>query len=147
MDLDRFNQKYLSRELARQFASDPDFSVLLPFYKSCRAAVRAKIELIRSQQADCTIEERASGVGKASRLLDLALAYAAGPKALIVVCGVAGTGKSTLAALLGEHLGFTILSSDVERKRLAGIEPGTAAGANFKQGIYSPELTDPFTVH
>jgi len=104
--------------------------------------VRAKVELLRSQQLDCTSEEKQAAYDSALSLIDLAVKYCEGPKALLVVCGASGTGKSTMAAKLSEHLGLQIISSDVVRKRLAGIEPTSAASASYKQGIYTPDFTN-----
>jgi predicted kinase len=57
---------------------------------------------------------------------------------LILVGGLPGTGKSTLAAGAGDALGATVLRSDEIRKELAGLTPTTPAGAPFGEGIYSP---------
>lgn len=49
------------------------------------------------------------------------------PARLVVIGGLSGTGKSTLARLLGHHLGrgagARTIRSDVFRKRLAGVAP------------------------
>ncbi len=63
---------------------------------------------------------------------DIALAeamLAPSPPRLIVIGGLSGTGKSTLARLLGARLGrgagARVLRSDIFRKRLAGLTPET----------------------
>jgi uncharacterized protein len=142
MDLERLGQPALSRELIAHFISDPDVSLLIPFYQSYRATVRAKVELLRSRQEDCDEKDRQTALASAAHLLNLAFHYTQGPTALLIVCGASGTGKSTLAAVLSEYLRFDILSSDVMRKRLAGMAPNTSAAAPFNQGIYTPEFTD-----
>ena len=141
MDIDRLGRPDLSRELVAHFVSDPDIAVLMPFYKSYRATIRVKVELLRSRQQDCSAEDKQTALASATHLLNLALNYGAGPKALLVVCGASGTGKSTLAMMLSEHLGFDIFSSDVVRKRLAGIEPDRSATAPYNQGIYTPQFS------
>jgi len=141
MDVDRLGRPDLSRDLVGHFTGDPDMPVLIPFYKSYRATVRAKVELLRSRQEDCSAQEKQIALARAVQLLDLAVNYTKGPKALLVVCGASGTGKSTLSAMLSKHLGFRIVSSDLVRKRLAGIEPVTAASASYNEGIYTPNFT------
>jgi uncharacterized protein len=141
MDIERLGRPDLSHELIAHFISDPDIALLIPFYKSYRAMVRAKVELLRSRQEDCGAGDKQTALASAAHLLDLALDYAQGPKALLIVCGASGTGKSTLAAVLSEHLAFDIFSSDMVRKRLAGVEPSTSTAAPYNQGIYTPEFT------
>jgi uncharacterized protein len=60
---------------------------------------------------------------------------------VIVVCGAAGTGKSTLAHSLGERLGIEVISSDAVRKRLAGVSPTARMRASYGAGIYTEEFT------
>jgi uncharacterized protein len=142
MDLDRLGRPDLSRELVGHFFSDPDIPLLIPFYKSYRATVRAKVELLRARQKDCDPQDQRAALASAIGLLDLAHEYTKGPKALLIVCGASGTGKSTLATVLSEHLPFDIISSDVVRKRLAGMEPNNPAAALYNEGIYTPEFTN-----
>jgi aminoglycoside phosphotransferase family enzyme/predicted kinase len=142
MDLDRLGRADLSQALVALFAHDQDIGLLTNFYKCYRATVRTKVELLRSQQPDCAVQEKQTACGNALFLLDLAVKYSEGPKVLLIVCGASGTGKSTLAANLSEHLGFDIVSSDIVRKRLAGIESTRAASAPYKHGIYTPDFTN-----
>ncbi|MBV8775483.1 MAG: AAA family ATPase [Deltaproteobacteria bacterium] len=141
MDIDRLGRRDLARQLIEYFADDPDAAVLIPFYKSYRATVRAKVELLRSRQPDSGAEEKKAALANAGQLFDLALEYAAAPRALLIVCGASGTGKSTLAAALSQHLGLTVFSSDVIRKGLAGIAQNNSAAAPYNQGIYAAEFT------
>jgi len=54
---------------------------------------------------------------------------------LIAIGGLSGSGKSTVAALLGLRLHATVLRSDVVRKDVAGGGPGTTLGPDF----YTPD--------
>ena len=74
--------------------------------------------------------------------LRLAQALAArSPRALIVMHGVAGSGKTTVAQELLEDYGAVRLRSDVERKRLQGLEAQARTGSALGAGIYSADLT------
>ncbi len=61
---------------------------------------------------------------------------------VIVLCGLTGTGKSTVAKLLAQKLGAEVLSSDEIRKAFAGLSPYESAKAAFGEGIYSQDMTD-----
>ncbi len=111
---------------------------LFEFYKSYRACIRAKVNLLRAdQQSD---EQAVVSTRRARRYLELASFYAGAfykPRLLVMV-GTAGTGKSTAAHALAPLLGLELLRSDAVRQELAGHrEP--AAGT--RQGIYSPAAT------
>jgi aminoglycoside phosphotransferase family enzyme/predicted kinase len=145
MDLDRLGRQELAEELVRAYAlaaDDPDLEVLLPLYKCYRATVRAKVELIRSRQADCVVDERVIARERARVYLELARTYTetSGPQALVVVCGLPGTGKSTLALALHQKTGFPILASDAERKRLAGVPPAARLDSRYGEGAYSEDF-------
>ena len=56
---------------------------------------------------------------------------------VLVVCGVSGSGKTTVARQVAELSGWAHLSSDVTRKRLAGLAPTERGGAE----LYSRERT------
>jgi len=43
--------------------------------------------------------------------------------------------------LLSEHTGFSVLNSDVVRKRLAGLLPTARVSADYGAGIYSEDFT------
>ncbi|HZM29206.1 MAG TPA: AAA family ATPase, partial [Acidimicrobiales bacterium] len=59
-----------------------------------------------------------------------------------LVGGLPGTGKSTLAAGLGDALGATILRSDEVRKQLAGLDPHRRADAPYGTGLYRAGVTE-----
>ena len=75
---------------------------------------------------------------RAVEYLDLAFRYAiqfARPT-LWVMCGMAGTGKSTFGERLREIFNIVLLRSDEARKEL----PGYGGPAPFGTGIYRPEM-------
>ena len=53
-----------------------------------------------------------------------------GAPGLILVCGLVGTGKSTLAQAASELLDAPVVSSDRVRKQLAGLRPEQRAARN-----------------
>ena len=61
---------------------------------------------------------------------------------LVLVGGLPGTGKSTLAGALADRLGFTVLSSDRIRKELAGVPAGQRCAALWGTGIYAAAWTE-----
>jgi predicted kinase len=86
-------------------------------------------------------DERAAGQARA--LAALALQHLrAGAVRLVLVGGLPGTGKSTLAAKLAARFGWTVLSSDRIRKELAGIPARQPCPAAYGTGLYTPEWTE-----
>jgi predicted kinase len=60
---------------------------------------------------------------------------------LLVVMGLMGTGKSRLARLVGERLGWPVINSDTTRKELAGLDPTTKVHVAFEAGLYDPAMS------
>jgi len=147
MDLERLGVPDLAARLCVSYAAvtdDRDFTRLLPFYKCYRAAVRAKVESLRSLDSQVPRAERERARALAMRYFAMACGYAGcydGRPVVIVVCGAAGTGKSTIARTLGNRLGFEVLNSDDVRKRMIGASPPTPLKAPYGGGIYSQEFT------
>ncbi|KAA5542568.1 AAA family ATPase [Roseiconus nitratireducens] len=89
---------------------------LLDFYRAYRACVRAKVEVLRIDQAEGS--DRQQAIDRAGKYLHLADGYArqfASPLA-IIVRGLSGTGKTTFASALADQIGATHLSTDQIRK-------------------------------
>lgn len=132
------------RFVDRVLAASGDYALLggLRFYAVYRALVRAKVSLIRAHQPDAGAAERRRAAGAFARDLALAERLAVAPSpVLVAVGGLSGSGKTTVAGLLLEHLGAVRVRSDVERKRLAGQAAGARKSAAFGAGLYSPEMT------
>ncbi len=105
------------------------------FYMAYRAAVRAKVECLGAGAP-------ADRAGRASQRLGQALDHLAqGQIRTVLVGGLPGTGKSTMARSLHDATGWPVISSDVVRKRLVGLEPGDDATAPFGEGLYSTNHT------
>ncbi|HYF01164.1 MAG TPA: AAA family ATPase [Planctomycetota bacterium] len=135
------------RDLADAFADawfeasgDAEGRRLLPLYVSYRAAVRGKVQDLKAQEAEVPADERERSRRRARGFWLLALAALEPPErrpALLLVAGLPGSGKTTLARALAERAGFEVVRSDVVRKRLAGL-PETARGGD---ALYAPEFT------
>ena len=119
---------------------DYDGVALLHFYAVYRALVRAKVALLRVQQPAAPPIVRVRAQRNFAHYLALAerLARSRPAPQLVLMTGLSGSGKSTVAAELAARLGALRLRSDVERKRLAGI----AAAARGAADLYSPRMTE-----
>jgi predicted kinase len=62
-------------------------------------------------------------------------------KKVVVIFGMMGTGKTTLARALGEALGWPVVHSDALRKTLAGLTPTTPTPMEFGKGIYDEDFS------
>jgi predicted kinase len=139
------------RDLAHAFveayfaaSQDNDGRTLLPFYTAYRAAVRGKVEGLKLARPEMSEGDRALALSKAKGSWLLALGELEAPSrkpCLILVGGLPGTGKSTLANALAHHAGLSVIRSDVVRKELAGVG-GEECRSTFGQGIYTAAWTE-----
>lgn len=140
MDLEHLGAPGLAERFTSwytEFSDDPAPPALVHHYVAYRAFMRAKVTGLRCSQGD----ERAAGQARA--LAALALQHLrAGAVCLVLVGGLPGTGKSTLAAKLAARFGWTVLSSDRIRKELAGIPACQPCPAAYGTGLYTPEWTE-----
>jgi predicted kinase len=60
---------------------------------------------------------------------------------LWVVCGMPGTGKSTISRELSKVYVIKTFNSDVIRKKLFGMKPNNPADMPFEEGIYSKDAS------
>jgi len=145
MDLDRLEAPALGHELLLAYMheiGDRELSRLLNFYKCHRAMVRGKVGSLKARESEIAAPQRERARQSARACFAAAYRYAkAGSPALIAVCGLPGSGKSTIARALSERSGFAVLNSDVIRKRLAGKAPTDRAGGHWRAGIYTREFT------
>src|SRR5208282_6480560 len=145
MDLDRLGAPRLADELVEAYAEisgDVDLGVFVPFYKCYRACVRGKVESLKSLEREVDAAERERARQLARSYFELAWRYARGASpALIVVCGLSGSGKSTVARLLEHRKGFKAINSDRVRKRLASVSPHERVRTDYGRDIYSDRFT------
>lgn len=92
----------------------------LPVFLSLRAAIRAKVINLRANKTKDDLASASRHFTMASRFLDKDRLD------LVAIGGLSGTGKSTLAGwlapLIGRAPGAVHLRSDLERKRLLGVD-------------------------
>lgn len=139
MDLERLGRPDLARRFLDAYARHADDrwpASLEHHHIAYRFQVRALVTAIRAEQG------KEGAADEAARLLAAAHDHLrAGRVRLVLVGGLPGTGKSTLAAGLGDALRATVLRSDEVRKELAGIPGHQPAPAGVGEGIYTPEAT------
>jgi aminoglycoside phosphotransferase family enzyme/predicted kinase len=109
--------------------------LLIDFYKSYRACVRAKVAAIRAEQLQGVSREAAICQARNYLLLADRYLHGASHPLLVAIGGLSGTGKSSLAQALGRTLGAEVLRSDVVRRQLY---PEASAGP-VGSGVYRPE--------
>lgn len=133
MDLDLRGHKRLASFVLNRYldrapvdGGDLDGLALLPLFLSMRAAVRAHVGASQAAAMADAAEGRRRA-GRAREYFFHALEYLRPPPpVLIAVGGLSGSGKSRLARELAPHLGAVpgarVVRTDVQRKRLAGID-------------------------
>lgn len=106
---------------------------LLCYYAVYRALVRAKVAALRVEQG-CS--SSAVEMNECLHLAEqLSTAHSPFPLSLLITHGLSGSGKTTLSQQRLEKYGLIRLRSDVERKRLAGLDACARGGEAL--GIYS----------
>lgn len=143
MDLRRLGAAEVAGDLLHRYRAagfDMPHSVI-GLYAAHRALVRAKVAALERSGHD---PDRDLALAfEAASYLDLASAFATPVEpVLVLVSGLSGSGKSTMAAALGRIVNGTVLASDRIRKELAGIAPTESAAADWHRGIYASEWTD-----
>ncbi len=139
MDLEYHRRPDLAAHLVRRYAelaADPELAALVPFYACQRAYIRGKVDSLKSAEPEVDAAERRSAHDSAVAHFALAYCYTWSYRPrLVVVAGLSGTGKSSVAAALHARTGFVHVNSDTVRKQLAALpltaRPGPA--------LYTPE--------
>ena len=137
--LERRSQAHRVRQLPGDAHEDVLFDLAAPLTELIRRGRTTEANIVANRYVDVA-PQGATGWATLPLFLslhaaeagDAALAasvLAPAPPRLVVIGGLSGTGKSTLARLLGARLGrgagARVLRSDVFRKRLAGLAPET----------------------
>ena len=141
MDLDdrgatNLSWTFLNRYL--QQSGDYQGLPLLNFYKCYRAMVRAKVTCLRLNQSGLNDAERKADRKLLQSYLDLAESYNQKQNRPLLIChGFSGSGKSSFIKQLAPLCEAVTIHSDIERKRLHGLEPTECSSSRIAAGIYS----------
>jgi aminoglycoside phosphotransferase family enzyme/predicted kinase len=135
MDLERLGVPDLATRFLRwydEFTGGPAPTSLTHHYLAYRAFVRVKVACLRYEQG--ATEARAD----ARRLASLAWRHLRQARVtLVLVGGLPGTGKSTVASALADRTGCVLLRSDLVRRELpetSSLDPH----AGYRRGRYAP---------
>ena len=137
-------QDFATRFLNEYLTFTGDYAGLscMRYYLVYRAMVRAKIEHIRAQQGQWEKSVQQTAMSNFNHYVDLADTLTKTTQPLLLIThGLTASGKSTLAKLLQKLLFVIHIRSDVERKRLYGLEATANSGSTVNSGIYTPIAT------
>jgi hypothetical protein len=143
MDLDALGRPDLGYYVTERYtahAADAGLVRLLPFYRCYRAYVRGKVLSFRLDEPEFSPADKGRAAERAAEYFELARRYATPLRrpTAVVVMGLAGTGKTSMARAVAGELGLRVVSTDAVRQELFGSEKGVA---DYGQGAYSPEAT------
>jgi len=132
--------RFISRYL--EISADYGAVKLLRYYFIYRALVRAKVEALRVGHSQGTSANALAAFKPALDYIELAAQWADRHRAgMIVMHGLSGSGKSTVAAQLVEALGAIQIRSDVVRKQLFDIAANASSGSDLDAGIYHSDAS------
>ena len=143
--LDAYARRFLNSYLER--TGDYAGVMLLPYYLGYRAMVRAKVSILRLQQAGVEDEEKRQMLDEFEQYIELASSYAAAQHPLMIVMrGASASGKSTVSRLLLDETDAIRIRSDVERKRLYRVprvadKHSDVRSSAINEGIYSAQAS------
>ncbi len=141
MDLEYRGRPDLANRLLNTYlevTNDFEGAKLLRFYACCRAQIRSKVLALESAEDEIPATDRPALEREAKAYFALALQYAAPITigSVTLMCGVSGSGKSSIARVLAARIGAVHIRSDAVRKHLAKASPPQPTS-----NIYTPEMT------
>jgi predicted kinase len=146
MDLDAHGAPDLADVLLGEYSkyAGDNLAPVLDFYRCYRAYTRGKVASLRAEQAGIGDAGRDSALLEARRYFHLALRYARHERRprLVLMAGLTGSGKSSLATRLGDILAARVVSSDETRKQLAGLGRWDRRLEAADSGLYAPAMNE-----
>jgi aminoglycoside phosphotransferase family enzyme/predicted kinase len=121
-------------------AEDPEVPQLVAPFLVHYALVRAKVAAITAGDLAAGSDGRRRLLAELRRYGEIAVVRAL-PPAVVLTCGLPGTGKSRLGGAIAARLGAEMICSDVERKRLFGIEPTDRTPEARRAEVYGADAT------
>ncbi|HVN46844.1 MAG TPA: AAA family ATPase [Steroidobacteraceae bacterium] len=116
--------------------------LLLPVFRAHRALVRIKVMALTASAPGTSPAAARAARGSFRSYLECATrALAPRRPALVLMSGLSGSGKTWLAGQLSPALQAVHLRSDIERKRLAGLEPLARSASALARGLYTQEMS------
>ena len=141
MDLEARGRLDLATLLINTYAElsgDWEGMEILPLCLCRQAYVRAKVNSLMTEEAEISEAEQQSADQRARGYYELAWKYAQPRKGnLTIVCGLSGSGKSTVARKLAMESRAVHIRSDAVRKHLAHVPLDQRGGPD----IYMPEMS------
>ncbi len=127
MDCERLGDPQLGALLLREYTSftaDTFPCSLADHYIAHRAVIRCEVACLRHDDGDVEAAEQAA------RLLSIAVLHVRASRPLMLLLGgLPGTGKSTVAAALADVHFWTLIRSDSVRREIVSPESSTASSA------------------
>lgn len=143
MDFEFHDKKYFSDFLLDRYLSftkDYEMLKLIDFYKCYRAYVRGKVT---SFAYDSTPSVEIKNNAEAYFLLaDRYANLLFMPPQMFIICGLPGTGKTTLSEELAKRVGAIHIRSDAIRRLIAKAPLDKHLYAPFEHQIYSKDITE-----
>ena len=131
---------FLNRYL--ETTGDYDGVTVLSLFFVYRCLVRAKVAAIRSRERE-DATERAADIEEVGSYCDMATRQIADRvPVLVIMHGLSGSGKTFVSNQLMAALPAIRVRSDVERKRVFGIDELKSSHSPVGQGIYTNEAND-----
>ena len=142
MDLDAYGRPDLGYLFVEHYvgeSGDEEIFKLLPFYRCYRAYVRGKVLSFQLDEEETSVGQKRLARERARNYFDIADRCARDwpdKPLILVVSGLSGTGKTTLARAVAGEIGARVVSSDIVRKSLFG---GDGSPSGYGQGMYDEQ--------